>query len=115
MTVICLSDNEKADIAYLFVQLKAPATELAEQYAVSRRTIIRALEEQGIDPGVKHRTPKLTMSQIGLKEHYIEAWDDLNPPPMDSLTWLNNEGPVPWYRRLQKKLMAVYNFVVFAD
>jgi hypothetical protein len=58
MTVKCLSTTEKQTIVFQRQVLGAALTDLAFEWQHSRRTIIRVLEEAGVDPGVKHRKPK---------------------------------------------------------
>lgn len=58
MTVKCLSEGAKHHIASSFSYHVYTINQLAIMYGRSRRTIIRVLEEQGVDPGVKHRVKK---------------------------------------------------------
>lgn len=90
MTVRSLSTPAKLVIAQAFTQRNRTINELAAFYGKSRRTIIRALEEQGIDPGIKKRGPR--------------------KPKEGVLTFPNR--PVvgytaPWYRRVYNK---IYNW-----
>lgn len=54
MTVKCLTDAEKVELASAF-SMGAPINFLAEINGCSRRTVIRTLEEIGIEPGIKRR------------------------------------------------------------
>ena len=54
MTVRSLNDEQKASVAFAFSH-GVSITVLAEQHKKSRRTIIRALEDMGIEPGIKRR------------------------------------------------------------
>ena len=58
MTVKSLDEYEKQNIANYFCFNQHSISELAVMYGKSRRTIIRTLEEMGVDPGVKHRVKK---------------------------------------------------------
>lgn len=58
MTVKSLSETQKDYIVSTFLNQVHSINDLATMYKRHRRTIIRALEERGVDPGVKHRTPK---------------------------------------------------------
>ena len=61
MTVKSLTDEQKIAVARSF-SFGVSITILAEQHQKSRRTIIRTLEELGINPGIKkrQRLPKPT-------------------------------------------------------
>lgn len=54
MTVKCLNDQQKQLVASQFAY-GFPIDYIAEQHSVSRRTVIRTLEEIGIEPGIKRR------------------------------------------------------------
>lgn len=61
MTVKSLNEYQKNNLARLFVEQKTSLNELAAYCGRSRRTVIRVLEELGIDPGVRHRKPKIVV------------------------------------------------------
>ena len=56
MAVKCLSGVDKNSIVYQFTQLNQSIASLSYEYKKSRRTIIRVLEEYGIDAGTKRRS-----------------------------------------------------------
>jgi hypothetical protein len=62
MTVKSLSPVQKAEIAVSYSYGKYTVNELATIYDRSSRTIIRALEEQGIKDVVKKRKPKVPVT-----------------------------------------------------
>lgn len=64
MTVKSLSPTAKDQITNLFLQKAMTLTQLAHFYDRSRRTIIRALEERGVDPGVKTRKKRAPVQPI---------------------------------------------------
>lgn len=67
MPVKSLSEDQKTVIAHYFVTKTATISELAKLYSRSTRTIYRALEERGIDTGVKKRVPQtkpVPMTQV---------------------------------------------------
>lgn len=47
MTVKCLCDTHKQNIAFQYRNLKVPVRDIATQYGVSKRTINRVLVEEG--------------------------------------------------------------------
>jgi hypothetical protein len=57
MTVKCLKEHQKNIICLTFGNPNQ-INDLADHWGVSRRTIIRVLEEQGIDPMIKRRPRK---------------------------------------------------------
>ena len=99
MTVKSLSEDQKDHIVASFTtrtwlhgQSKSSAiNELAILYDRHRRTIIRALEERKVDPGVKHRTKKEPAQQIQL--------------PMVIRT------KTPWYRRFFQSMGQTLGFI----
>lgn len=93
MTVKCIADIDKADIVFLFSNGSQGINKLALIYGRSRRTIIRVLEEQDIDPGVKHRKPKaMLVKQVDIE---FTGWPD------DSA--VHSPAPAPrtgsWFRK----------------
>lgn len=93
MTVKCLSDYNKATIRSDFVHNGSTLESLALEHGRSRRTIIRTLEEAGIDPGVKKRKPRLS------KVNYESVtgrmpFDYLSPNEVVHTTH------TPWYRKV---------------
>lgn len=95
MTVKCLSELDKAYLADHFHTLinrtlnpmkpsKAVA-DCASVFDVSIRTVIRILEELGVDPQVKHRKPK-----VDIELPYTPGSVQLFDPP----------ARTPWYRRV---------------
>lgn len=59
MTVKSIPQFRKNAIVECFVNKHHTINELAAIYQRHRRTIIRVLEEAGVDPGIKHRVKKL--------------------------------------------------------
>jgi len=55
MTVKCLSKNTQLAVVSDFLQGHATIEGLAVQQGVSRRTIVRVLEDGGVEPGIKRR------------------------------------------------------------
>lgn len=58
MTVKCLSDIQKQVVIYQYLHLKLNLNEIAHDAKRSRRTIIRVLEEAGIDVPRRPRKAK---------------------------------------------------------
>ena len=58
MTVKCLSEVNKTYIADCFTAKTQTITELAYTFKRHRTTIVRVLEEQGIDPGIRRRSKR---------------------------------------------------------
>jgi hypothetical protein len=62
MTVKCLCDLHKQNIAFQYGNLKVPVRDIASQYGVSKRTINRVLVEQGANKlRFKKPLPKPTL------------------------------------------------------
>lgn len=80
MTVRCLPTNDQLLVCHRFQHENADITDLSYEFKVSRRTIIRVLEEAGIDPQIRRRTKKALEP--------VQSSLDLAPPKQ------------PWYRRL---------------
>lgn len=55
MTVKCIKPLDKTYIVHSFVHENTSINTLANLYGRSRRTIIRVLEENGVEPGIKRR------------------------------------------------------------
>jgi hypothetical protein len=55
MTVRSLNDGAKNYIIHCFNTKLRTIDQLGDDYSRSRRTIVRVLEEAGIDPGIKRR------------------------------------------------------------
>ena len=102
MTVKCLEAWEKELVALRFLGGQ-PLTDLSYEFKVSRRTIIRVLEEQNIDPGVKTRA-KPQPVDLGEIEHPISEEGPTGelakpaPAPIPTKT--------PWYRRFKEWLFG---------
>ena len=58
MTVRCIPDFDKRYYAKCFISKAMTINEIAVETGTSRRTVIRMLEEQGVDPGIKRRPRK---------------------------------------------------------
>ena len=88
MTVKSLSSMDKMYIIDAFLAKTKTLNELALIYSRSRRTIIRAIEEHGFDPGVKHRVPKAPSVDV-----YLDLSLQLpeSPPVVEAK---------PWYRKV---------------
>ena len=85
MTVKCLNGVEKAAVQYRFQHLNTSITTLSYEFKVSRRTIIRVLEEGGLDPKIHRRgkaTPQITSQPLVIKPTawHQKAWQFLNKP-----------------------------------
>jgi hypothetical protein len=95
MTVKCLSEAAKQNIAAGFSLHIYTINQLANMYVRSRRTIIRVLEEKGIDPGVKHRVKKpIKEEQFVFDTAVVRRSSDqevlaviMHPEPMPKPSW----------------------------
>lgn len=58
MTVICINSSNKEFICNAFKNQTHTIDELVFIFGKSRRTMIRVLEEQDIDPGIRTRSAK---------------------------------------------------------
>ena len=96
MTVKCLTSQQKAHVTSMFDCGLNTINELAQMHQVSRRTIIRVLEEAGIDPGIRHRTPKQPIS--------VAAPPAPEPPQQHQQT-----QPLAWYQRTLSKLGSYFS------
>ncbi len=97
MTVKCLSDAAKAHIVneYLFNPTSHTINRMVLYWGHSRRTIIRVLEEKGIDPGVKRRVKKpIKEEQFVFDTAVVRRSSDqevlaviMHPEPMPKPSW----------------------------
>jgi len=107
MTVKCLLDFEKTAICRSFQQ-EVPISDLAPYWGVSRRTIIRVLEEAGIDPKIHRRNRKKTKEpcpvlELALAETALERGEVYPPfqiPHYSPLASAYTRPSVPWYVRV---------------
>jgi transposase len=83
MTVKCLNSLEKTLIVDSFLAGYQSIDEMATMYNRSRRTIIRVLEEQDVDPKIRRRNPPQPDRQQKLA---------LKPVVINTKT--------PWYRKV---------------
>ena len=81
MTVKCLDKATQLAVVTDFTQCLSNIDEMASFLGVSRRTIIRVLEDAGVEPGIKRRQrkPKVSGKQIDLIVH-----DEVDQPLVDS-------------------------------
>ena len=92
MTVKCLSDNQKRYLVEMFESKIFEINDIAYRLEVSRRTVIRVLEEKGIDPGIRRRSPKPAQeTQPELEE--------IQQPMIKE----------PWFHRIINKFCQVFN------
>lgn len=92
MTVKCLLDFEKTAICRSFQQ-EVPISDLAPYWGVSRRTIIRVLEEAGIDPKIHRRSRnRIAKAETALPPFQI--------PHYSPLAGAYTRPSVPWYVRV---------------
>jgi transposase len=89
MTVKSLNYLDKAYIITAFTAKTKTINELAEIYGRHRTTIVRVIEEQGIDPGIRRRKAKKKLNISGTTTGRIEMF---KPPKQ------------PWYTRLLNRL-----------
>lgn len=89
MTVKCIKPVDKAYIVDAFVAKTQTITQLAELYGRSRRTIVRVLEDHGIDPGIRRRRQQ----QFSAEQIKVP---DLFGTRTGRVTMIE---PLPWYRR----------------
>lgn len=100
MTVKCLNPGQKFAIVHEFQVLGAQIDDMAAYYGRSRRTIIRVLEEAGVDPGIRRRTKPADSSQLQqpLPTFNREGFKELVlPKPIPTYR--------PWYRRILDRLV----------
>jgi hypothetical protein len=87
MTVKCLNELQKEVLVNSFQHHHQCIDSLAIFYDCSRRTVIRVLEEKGIDPGIKRRASK-----------------PRKPVPGPVVT----PTKLPWYRRILERVMPSF-------
>lgn len=95
MTVKCLHVRDKVYIVNSFISGTITINDLADSFLRSRRTIIRVLEEYGVDPGVKRRISAATKAKM---VEIILA--DLSSPIMK----VEMIKPVPMWKRVGQAL-----------
>lgn len=102
MTVKCLLDFEKTAICRSFQQ-EVPISDLAPYWGVSRRTIIRVLEEAGIDPKIHRRNRNRIAKAETAMELFERTHAALPPfqiPHYSPLAGAYTRPSVPWYVRV---------------
>lgn len=82
MTVKCISGVDKSSIVFQFSQLGQSISSLSYEYKKSRRTIIRVLEEHGIDPGIRRRVKDTTQIQAPKPQS-----QPIVPPGVTKTSW----------------------------
>ena len=101
MPVKCLGPNEKDYILENFHAKTYTINSLAYIFKVSRRTIIRVLEEGGIDPGIRRRKPaspeQTKLDPLIFPDHMI------------------NPNNIPWYQRFWKNLCQIFDPCPYAE
>ena len=105
MTVHCLNDYSKASVVDFYLEIPTSDTinRCAEFHCVSRRTIIRVLEEAGLDP-IKHRKPKkLEVAPIP----HISEWNAFDPAV--DLTGFPVKAPPTKYELAVMALRRLFN------
>ena len=109
MPVKCLNQAEKNAIVAVYGGTSQSITELSYEYRVSRRTIIRVLQEFGVDPEIRSRTKPADPKQQVLP---MEAMEDLaDPSPHEAAEVAQAQATTiptktPWYRRLKEWLFG---------
>lgn len=81
MTVRILNEHQKNAVKYAFTGPKDIKV-MAQYYGVSRRTIIRVLEEASIDPGIRRRKPK--QKPVITEQYPLPVGDPITLP---KFTW----------------------------
>jgi hypothetical protein len=101
MTVKILTAFEKDIIQADFTRGLFSINDMVDQFDVSRRTIIRVLEEGGIDPGIRRRKPKAPVQT--------------NLEPLIFPNHAINPENIPWYQRYWNKFCAFFNVPCYAQ
>lgn len=104
MTVKCVPDQEKQEIAMLYVGKQLSSDELAKAYDVSKRTINRVLVEQGVNR-VRHCLPRGPRAPRDTSQDIIIP--ETSKPQQMELPITMIESPF-WVRLLQsaKRVLA---------
>ena len=97
MTVKCISMHEQCYIVDAFLAKTQTLNQLAHNFGVSRRTLIRVLEDAGVNPGVKHRFPQPKTVDIPLTFPTEQL-----PIPYTQNHWSEPLAAAPWYTRVLK-------------
>lgn len=95
MTVRCLNIQQKRFAIEMFESKIFGLDDIAYRLEVSRRTVIRVLEEAGIDPGIRRRTRKEVI------------------PTQVAIT--TTQTVEPWYRRLLNSIRQIFDPATYAD
>lgn len=103
MTVKCLNETDKAEMASLYAAKLCDTDDLAQAYGVSKRTVNRVMVEQGVNHvrHYKHRTPAGHGMPIDMFEPHDDSQDIQIPetaPTPDHLlprAHLHGEGQSP--------------------
>jgi len=99
MTVKCVPDQEKQEIAMLYVGKQMSSDELAKAYDVSKRTINRVLVELGVNR-VRHYSPRVQGQDIIIDETPEPKQLDL------PITMIDQPEPPFWVRLIQSAKRA---------
>lgn len=100
MTVKCIDEHTQLQVCHMFRHENSTITDLSYEFKVSRRTIIRVLEQHGIDPQIKSRNASGTADPAQI------------PPQLPMVLCLPRPIPTktPWYRRIKNWLFGLYPF-----
>lgn len=112
MTVKCLNETYKRCVVTLFVDHNYSIGHLASIYEVSRRTIIRVLEEERIDPGIKRRVRKPKVD-IVIPEPDTQAAADFSAwcssiAPAPTAPVVKYQPAMPWIYRMAHKVREFF-------
>ena len=94
MTVRCIKQVDKAYIAQTFATKTQTVAELAMTFGRSRRTIVRVLEDECVNPCLRIR--KIKPKTVDIQLPFTQ------PGPIEMF-----DASVPWYLRIAHKVVEV--------
>lgn len=100
MTVRCLTETDKEYVVDRFNEKLLDINQLAHVMSCSRRTIIRVLQEKGVDPGLRaYRRWKVA------KLAPMPNMHDMSDFPIMKVELIE---PTPWWKRLGQAVSRVF-------
>ena len=95
MTVKCLTEGQQRTLVDLFTHSGTPIEELVVYYDRSRRTIIRVLEDHGVDPKIHRRPGRSKPKAMPTEQAPLPLDPAVKFPPLALAAALVDQGSRP--------------------
>jgi hypothetical protein len=113
MTVKCIPPYLKNSLLLDFVCGLKTINDMAKEANVSRRTIIRMLEEHDVDPGIRRRRPKPVAPTVAAKtEQFLQELQDISDSLADESTPAAPTAPKStstWLDRFRQRTKELFS------